>query len=167
MSKSNRINDKKNVNSYDAATTTPNGSLHRLKAATSVPLKGRDDRSNIIPKGNKASRLGAVVESCPPSEMTGKNTKHHGGIMPSQKYYYPVEYLRQPNFCGDYGPVISASVLIDPKFKSPLLELLKKLKREGHMVDGCIAELKALRQSIADFDRLAVKSMMLRVKQRN
>lgn len=168
MSKSSRINDKKNVNSYDAATTTQHSNLRRSNAdLTSVPLKGRDDRPNTIPKGNKASRRCAVVESCPPSEMTGINTKHNRYNMPSQKYYYPVEYLHQPSFTGDYGPVISASVLIDPKFKSPLLALLNKLKREGHMVDGCIAELKALRQSIADYDRVAMRVMMLRAKPRN
>ena len=169
MSKSSRINDKKNVNSYDAATTTLQGSLRLSKAdLTSVPLKGRDDRPNTIPKGNKASRCNAVVESCPPSEMTGNNTKRYGGIMPSQsKYYYPIEYLHQTSFCGDYGPVITASVLIDSNFKSPLALLLRRLKREGYNVEGCIAELKALRQSIADYDRMTVRAMMLRVKQRN
>ena len=169
MSKNNRINDKKNVNSYDAATTTQSGNLRRSNAdLTSVPLKGRDDRPNTTPSGNKASRLCAVVESCPPSEMTGKNTIHKEGTMPNQsKYYYPIEYLHQPFCTGDYGPVITASVLIDSNFKSPLALLLSRLKREGYNVEGCIAELKALRQSIADFDRLAVKSMMLRVKQRN
>ena len=167
MSKSSRINDKKNVNSYDAATTSTSGLLPRSKAVTSVPLKGRDDRPNKTPSGNKASRVVAVVESCPPSEMTGKNTKQQEVIMPGQKYYYPVEYLHQPSFTGDYGTIITASVLIDPKFKSPLLALLKKLKREGHMVDGCMEELKALRQSIADYDRIAVRAMLLRSKRRN
>lgn len=167
MSKSDRINDKKNVNSYDAATTLSSGNLRRIKAdLTSVPLSGRDDRPNTIPLGNKASRLDTVVESCPPSSKTGKNTKYQEVIMPGQKYYYPVEYLHQPSFTGDYGPIITASVLIDPKFKSPLLALLKKLKREGHMVDGCIAELRALRQSIADYDRIAVRARMLRLKKR-
>lgn len=168
MSKSDRINDKKNVNSYDAATTSTSGLLPRSKAVTSVPLKGRDDRPNTIPKGNKVSRLVAVVESCPPSEMTGKNTKQQEVIMSGQKkYYYPVEYLHQPSFTGDYGTIITASVLIDPKFKSPLLVLLNKLKREGHMVDGCMEELKALRQSIADYDKMAVRAMLLRSKRRN
>lgn len=168
MSKNNRINDKKNVNSYDAATTTQHGNLCRSNAdLTSVPLKGRDDRQNTIPKGNNASRRCAVVESRPPSEMTGKNTKHNRCNMPSQKYYYPIEYLQQPFCTGDYGPVITASVLIDSHFKSPLASLLRQLKKEHYNVEGCIAELKALRQSIADFDRLAEKSMMLRLKQRN
>ena len=167
MSKNNRINDKKNVNSYDAATTSTSGSLPRSKAVTSVPL-GRDDRPNKTPKGNKVSRLVAVVESCPPSIKKGAHTKQQGGIMPSQsKYYYPIEYLQQPFCTGDYGPVITASVLIDSHFKSPLALLLRRLKREGYNVEGCIAELKALRQSIADFDQLAAKSMMLRLKQRN
>lgn len=167
MSKNNRINDKKNVNSYDAATTSTSGSLPRSKAVTSVPL-GRDDRPNKTPKGNKVSRLVAVVESCPPSIKKGAHTKQQGGTMPSQsKYYYPIEYLHQTSFCGDYGPVITASVLIDPHFNSPIMALLKRLKGEGHNVEGCIAEIKAMRQAISDYDRIAVRAMMLRVKQRN
>lgn len=89
MSISKRINDKKNVNSYDASTTSTSGVLRRSKAVTSVPLKGRDDRSNKTPKGNKVNRLVAVVESRPPSFLASKNTKQQGGIMPNSLITVP------------------------------------------------------------------------------
>ena len=89
MNNSKPINDKKNVNRYDAVTTLSSGSLLRPKAVTSVPLKGRDDRSNKTPSGNKVSRLDTVVESRPPSLFVGKHTKCHGGVMPNSLITVP------------------------------------------------------------------------------
>ena len=95
------------------------------------------------------------VESTLPTKTLFKIIRLFKRATPdTHTYHYPLSSLDQPRFNlpATGRTELNFSVLADPKFDSPLCQLLSQLELDGHNVDGPIKELIALRDTVKRID---------------
>ncbi len=89
----------------------------------------------------------------------------------SVQYNYPMEMLQQEYFTGSEEIRLTGSMLAHTYFVSPLGKLISELKRQGHNVEACEAEYKAMRKTLKQWDRAfekqAYETIRLRYSRKN